>query len=195
MRCASSRIIRPHKRWQWAARWRSSAVGTRPSTRPTPRCASAPTKSMVYRRSEREMPAFRFEYENAKLEGVRFRFQTQPIAIHRDALECVRVELGAPDESGRRRPETVPDSNFRIECDMVIPAIGQSRFLKFLSEFRGIELCDGNVVVDPRTGRTSNPRYYAGGDCVNGGREVVDAVAEGKRAAQGIRSWVTTQHG
>jgi glutamate synthase (NADPH/NADH) small chain len=150
---------------------------------------------MIYRRSEREMPAFRFEYENAKLEGVRFRFQTQPVAIHADSLECVRMELGAPDASGRRKPEPVAGSNFRIECDMVIPAIGQSRFLDFLSEFRGVELCDGNVVVDPETGRTSNPRYYAGGDCVNGGREVVDAVAEGKRAAMGIVSWLEAQHG
>ncbi len=150
---------------------------------------------MVYRRSEREMPAFQFEYENAKLEGVRFRFQTQPVAIRPGALECVRMQLGAPDQSDRRKPEPVPGSNFLMECDMVIPAIGQSRFLEFLSEIRGIELCDGNVVVEPATGRTSNPRYYAGGDCVNGGREVVDAVAEGKRAGLAIASWLEAQHG
>ena len=95
------------------------------------------------------------------------------------------MELGAP----------VPGSNFLIECDMVIPAIGQSRFLEFLSKFRGVELRDGAVRVDPETGRTSNPRYYAGGDCVNGGREVVDAVAEGKRAGQGIAAWLEAQHG
>jgi dihydropyrimidine dehydrogenase (NAD+) subunit PreT len=148
---------------------------------------------LVYRRSEREMPAFRFEYENAKLEGVQFRFQTQPVAIRNGALECVRMELGAPDQSGRRQPEAVPGSNFSIECDMLIPAIGQSRFLEFLSECRGVELRDGSVLVDPETGRTSNPRYYAGGDCVNGGREVVDAVAEGKRAAFGIASWLEAQ--
>jgi len=150
---------------------------------------------MIYRRSEREMPAFRFEYENAKLEGVRFRFLTQPVAIHSNALECVRMELGAADASGRRKPQPVAGSNFLIECDMVIPAVGQSRFLDFLSEARGVELSDGNVVVDPETGRTSNPRYYAGGDCVNGGREVVDAVAEGKRAALGIAHWLESQHG
>ncbi len=145
---------------------------------------------LVYRRSEREMPAFQFEFENAKLEGVRFRFQTQPVAILAGALECVRMELGAPDPSGRRKPEPVPGSNFVIECDMVILAIGQSRFLEFLSACRGVELRDGNVVADPETGRTSNPRYYAGGDCVNGGREVVDAVAEGKRAGAAIASWL-----
>jgi len=145
---------------------------------------------MVYRRSEREMPAFRFEYENAKLEGVRFRFQTQPVAILPAGLECVRMELGAPDQSGRRKPEPVPGSNFLIECGMVILAVGQSRFLQLLSEFRGIELRAGNVVVDPETGQTSNPRYYAGGDCVNGGREVVDAVAEGKRAGIAMAKWL-----
>jgi glutamate synthase (NADPH/NADH) small chain len=141
---------------------------------------------MVYRRSEREMPAFQFEYENAKLEGVRFRFQTQPVAIRPNGLECVRMELGAPDQSGRRKPHPVPESNFLIECDMVILAVGQSRFLELLSEFRGVKLRDGNLVVHPETGQTSNPRYYAGGDCVNGGREVVDAVAEGKRAGKAI---------
>jgi len=150
---------------------------------------------MIYRRSEREMPAFGFEFENAKLEGVRFRFQTQPIAIHPDSVECVRVELGPPDASGRRKPASIPGSNFSIDCDMVIPAIGQSRFLKLLSEFRGIEIYGGAVVVDPRTGRTANPRYYAGGDCVNGGREVVDAVAEGKRAGAAMAAWLKEQRG
>jgi glutamate synthase (NADPH/NADH) small chain len=153
---------------------------------------------LIYRRSEREMPAFLFEFEHSKLEGVQFRLQTQPVAIRADAsdagrvgsLECVRMELGAPDASGRRRPEPVPGSNFMIECDMVIPAIGQSRFLDFLAGCRGIEVRDGTVVVDAETGRTANPRYYAGGDCVNGGREVVDAVAEGKRAGQAMVSWL-----
>jgi dihydropyrimidine dehydrogenase (NAD+) subunit PreT len=145
---------------------------------------------LVYRRSEREMPAFQFEYENAKQEGVRFRFQSQPVGIRPSGLECVRMELGAPDQSGRRKPEPVAGSNFLIECDMVILAVGQSRLLDFLSGCRGVELRNGNVVVDPETGRTSNPRYYAGGDCVNGGREVVDAVAEGKRAGAAIASWL-----
>ncbi|MBZ5611062.1 MAG: NAD(P)-dependent oxidoreductase [Acidobacteriia bacterium] len=158
---------------------------------------------LIYRRGEREMPAFLFEYENSKLEGVQFRLQTQPLAIHPDgsgtrrvgALECLRVELGPQDASGRRRPEAVQGSNFLLACDMVILATGQSRFLDFLGRCRGLEMRDGNVVVDPETGRTTNPRYYAGGDCVNGGREVVDAVAEGKRAGQAIAKWLEAQHG
>jgi glutamate synthase (NADPH/NADH) small chain len=158
--------------------------------------------TMVYRRSEREMPAFLFEYEHSKLEGVQFSFQAQPVAIRPSssdplragALECVRMELGAPDASGRRKPQPIPGSKMWIDCDMVILAIGQSRFLHFL-EGCGIEVHEGTVVVDPLTGRTSNPRYYAGGDCVNGGREVVDAVAEGKRAGLGIARWLETQNG
>ena len=159
--------------------------------------------TMVYRRSEREMPAFLFEYEHSKLEGVQFCFQAQPVAIRPSApdpsrvgaLECVRVALGAPDASGRRKPQPIAGSKVWIECDMVIPALGQSRFLEFLRSCRGIEVREGTVVVDPPTGRTSNPRYYAGGDCVNGGREVVDAVAEGKRAGLGMVSWLEARNG
>jgi dihydropyrimidine dehydrogenase (NAD+) subunit PreT len=158
---------------------------------------------LIYRRSEREMPAFQFEFENSKLEGVGFYFQNQPIAVRAssstpprvEGLECARVELGAPDASGRRRPRIVEGSNFLIPCDMLILATGQSRFLDFLSRVRDIELTGGNVVVNPETGATSNPRYFAGGDCVNGGREVVDAVAEGKRAGIGIANWLEAQHG
>jgi len=82
-----------------------------------------------------------------------------------------------------------------MPCDMVIPSIGQSRLLDFLSQFRDIRLAGGLIAVDPATGQTSNPRYYAGGDCVNGGREVVDAVAEGKRAAAGIARKLEAMHG
>ena len=158
---------------------------------------------MVYRRSEREMPAFSFEYEHSKLEGVQFYFQTQPVAIRKSvsdpgrvgALECVRMELGEADASGRRKPQPIPGSKVWIECDTVIIAIGQSRFLEFLEKCRGIEICAGTVVVDPSTGRTRNPRYFAGGDCVNGGREVVDAVAEGKRAGRAIIKWLEDRNG
>jgi dihydropyrimidine dehydrogenase (NAD+) subunit PreT len=145
---------------------------------------------VLYRRSEAELPAFRFEYDLAKEDGVHFHWLTQPVAIHGttavEALECVRMELGEPDRRGRRQPRPIPGSTFVLQCDMVIPSIGQSRLLGFLSQFRGIELEGGCVVVDPVTGQTANSRYYAGGDCVNGGREVVDAVAEGKRAAQAM---------
>ena len=141
---------------------------------------------LLYRRSEREMPAFNFEFAHAKREGVTFHFQTQPVAVHQHAVECVRMELGPPDPSGRRTPQASPGTNFESPCDMVIPAIGQSKLVGFLERLRGIRLDRGRVIVDRETGRTSNAKYYAGGDCVNGGREVVDAVADGKRAAVAI---------
>jgi glutamate synthase (NADPH/NADH) small chain len=151
--------------------------------------------SIVYRRGEREMPAFRYEYELAKADGIRFEWLTLPVGVHGngrvEAMECVRMELGPPDTTGRRRARPVEGSNFSLPCDMVIASIGQSRLIDFLRRCRGLELRDGCVVVDPETGQTSNARYFAGGDCVNGGREVVDAVAEGKRAARGMVKWLT----
>jgi dihydropyrimidine dehydrogenase (NAD+) subunit PreT len=138
---------------------------------------------MFYRRTEKEMPAFPFEYEHAKVEGVQFHWLAQPVEILERAVKFASTALGAPDASGRRKAEPIPGSEFAFVCDMVIPAVGQSRFMKLLEHSRGIGLDRGSVAVDRPTGQTTNPRYYAGGDCVNGGREVVDAVADGKRAA------------
>jgi len=155
--------------------------------------------NVLYRRSETEMPAFQFEYDLAKQAGIRFHWLAQPVAIHgRDAVEsveCIRMELGPPDRRGRRQPQPLSGSNFVLPCDMVIPSIGQSRLLDFLSQFRDVQLAGGSVVVDVHTGQTSNPRYFAGGDCVNGGREVVDAVADGKRAALGIARYLEASRG
>jgi dihydropyrimidine dehydrogenase (NAD+) subunit PreT len=133
---------------------------------------------LFYRRTETEMPAFSFEYDHSRLEGVQFHWLAQPIeVVVRDgvavAVKFVETRLSDPDASGRRRPEPIPGTDFAIECDMVIPALGQTRLVT-------------PDVVDRSTGRTSNPKYYAGGDCVNGGREVVDAVADGKRAGIAI---------
>ncbi len=130
---------------------------------------------LFYRRTETEMPAFSFEYDHSRLEGVQFHWLAQPVEIvERDgiatAVKFVETRLSEPDASGRRRPEPIPGSEFAVECDMVIPALGQTRLVT-------------PDVVDRATGRTSNAKYYAGGDCVNGGREVVDAVADGKRSA------------
>ncbi|MGC2620695.1 MAG: NAD(P)-dependent oxidoreductase [Acidobacteriaceae bacterium] len=137
---------------------------------------------ILYRRTERHMSAFAFEYEHAKQESVRFLWQVMPVRIHTNAngirsLECVQVKVG---ESGLL--EAVPASTFHFDCRQIIYAIGQSPLLDLLSACRGVQLEGGRVVVDRPTGRTMNPKYYAGGDCVNGGREVVDAVADGKRA-------------
>jgi glutamate synthase (NADPH/NADH) small chain len=145
---------------------------------------------IVYRRGEGEMPAFRYEYELAKQDGIEFHWLTQPVGIHGaqavESVECVRMELGPEDQSGRRFPQPIPGSNFHLPADMVITSLGQSRLIAFLEQCRGVTLENQRVVITPETGQTSHPKYFAGGDCVSGGREVVDAVADGKRAARGI---------
>src|SRR5437870_3015331 len=150
----------------------------------------AKTVSILYRRSDGEMPAFRYEHELAKQDGIEFHWLTQPVAIHGngavESVECVRMELGSADPSGRRFPQPIPGSNFRLAADMVITSLGQSRLLAFLEQCRGVKLQNQCVAIARETGQTDNPRYFAGGDCVSGGREVVDAVADGKRASRGI---------
>ena len=146
---------------------------------------------LFYRRTEKEMPAFPFEYDHSKVEGVRFHWLAQPVAViehegRAAAVRFVRTKLGEADATGRRNAQPIPGSEFDVACDMVVPALGQSRLTGLLGESRGIELKNGSIVVDRPTGRTGNPKYYAGGDCVNGGREVVDAVADGKRSARAI---------
>jgi dihydropyrimidine dehydrogenase (NAD+) subunit PreT len=137
---------------------------------------------MLYRRTDRQMSAFSFEYEHAKRERVEFRWMARPLRILVEngavaGIECVRVTHSL---------EVVAGSEYTIACDVVIPAIGQSRSLEMLSCIGGIEDDGGVIKVDRATGRTGNPKFYSGGDITNGGREVVDAVADGKRAALGM---------
>jgi dihydropyrimidine dehydrogenase (NAD+) subunit PreT len=134
---------------------------------------------VIYRRGEAEMPAFKREYEMARLDRINFYWWARPVRIRGagrvEALECLTAE-GRP---------------FELACEMVIPSIGQTRLLDLLAQCRGVQVTDGRVAIDRETGRTANSKYFAGGDCVNGGREVVDAVADGKRAALGIARWLT----
>ena len=147
---------------------------------------------MIYRRSREEMSAFDYEFELAQADGVTFLWQAAPVRVVPDprgraqGLVCVKTELGPPDASGRRTPRPVPGTEFTLEVDMIVKALGQKK-LGFLGDIAGLELDGGKVVVNTETMQTSNPKYFAGGDCVNGGGEVVDAVAHGKRAASGIR--------
>lgn len=154
---------------------------------------------MVYRRTSAEMTAYEFEYEFAKQDGVEFRWLTQPIRIIGDEngkvkqLECIRMELGAPDDSGRRRPTPVEGSEFRMEVDAVIKAIGQTRYTQLIEAF-GLEHHRGIVKVEEDTGRTSHPRVFAAGDVLFGDGQgeamVVSAAEQGKRAAYAIhRLW------
>jgi glutamate synthase (NADPH/NADH) small chain len=146
--------------------------------------------SIVYRRGVDEMPAYNFEFDLAKRDGVFFHFLTSPVRIVGngtvEALECVKMKLGEPDEKGRRSSRPVPNSEFRIPADMIIKAIGQKTGEALLAQVPGITLLKGRVSVDPESMQTSNKKFFAGGDCINGGKEVVNAAADGKRAAHGI---------
>jgi len=149
---------------------------------------------MIYRRGKEEMPAYEYEYDLAKNDGIVFYFFTAPNRIlgngHVQTLECVTMKPGSPHQSGRRRPEPVPHSEFQIPADMVIKAIGQEPGEGFLSQIHNLTIQDGKVVVHFETMQTSNPKYFAGGDCTNGGKEVVNAAADGKRAAHGIDKYL-----
>jgi glutamate synthase (NADPH/NADH) small chain len=142
----------------------------------------AETVYLLYRRGENDIGAFDFEYEHAKQEGVQFLWRRRPLAVRNEAHGRLLLETVQVRQAGGSL-EPVPDSQFTIACDLLVPAIGQSPLTALVQELRGVEVRDGRVVADLATGRTGNERYYAAGDCVNGGREVVDAVAGGKRAA------------
>ncbi|MEO8736115.1 MAG: FAD-dependent oxidoreductase, partial [Edaphobacter sp.] len=150
--------------------------------------------SILYRRTEAHISAFDFEYRQALQEGIHFLWLTQLIAVHASnesiaSAECLHMELAA---DGSLKP--IEGSNFHIECNMIIPAIGQSPMLELLAQCREVQLERGRVVVNRVTGQTTNPKYFAGGDCVNGGREVVDAVADGKRAGIAMARLLETSY-
>jgi glutamate synthase (NADPH/NADH) small chain len=152
--------------------------------------------TMIYRRTKTEMTAYNFEFEFAKLEGIEYRFLTAPVNIKGsstvEGLICQTMQLGATDSSGRPRPEPVPGSNFTLECDMVIKAIGQEKQTN-LAKALGLHLEKGYIVVNEKN-QTSNPRVFAGGDCVRlkGDASTVMAVQDGKIAAKNIHT--TLQH-
>ncbi|MEJ7810512.1 MAG: NAD(P)-dependent oxidoreductase [Gemmatimonadaceae bacterium] len=143
--------------------------------------------TIVYRRGEAEMPAYRYEYELAKKDGCEFRFQTAPrrfLGSDRvTGVECVHVALGQPDSAGRRAPAEVPASEHVIECDMVLEALGQ------------LPRADVATVAGARLEgsrmQTGSSRVFMGGDCANGGAEIVNAAAEGKWAAVRIHEMLS----
>jgi formate dehydrogenase beta subunit len=155
--------------------------------------------SLVYRRTETEMPADKVEIEDAREEKVKFHFLTQPIKIlaHKGdvtGLECLRMELGEPDDSGRRRPIPIEGSNFRIEADAMIAAIGQFCISDYLRPDSGVDLTRwGTLVVDGLTFETSLKPYFGGGDCLSGPDTLIAALAAGKNAARFIAQYLETE--
>jgi len=155
---------------------------------------------LFYRRSEMEMPAFRYEYELAKLDGVIFHWNTQPVRLLGDAervaaIECMRTRAEGEGKRGRSKVVLIPGSEFQIEVDMVVGAIGQKPVTEIFRAVPGIEVhADGTIAVNARQ-QTGNAKYFSGGDCVNGGKEVVDAVAEGMAAARSMDAWLGAPRG
>ena len=155
--------------------------------------------TLCYRRTEAEMPAYAHEVEEAREEGVELLFLTQPLRFLGEgrlkAVECRRMELGEPGPDGRPRPQPVPGSEILVEADTVVKAIGQTPRRELLSWVDGLELDGGVVPVDPATGRTANPRFFAAGDVTNGGGTVVDAVRQAKLVARAVDALAREQHG
>lgn len=151
--------------------------------------------TIVYRRSEAEMPAYHFEYQFALGEGVSFMFLTQPVEVigtnKVEGLKCVRMDLGEPDHSGRRVPFAVPGSEFVVPCDMLIKAIGQKKQSEMMAKLNDLGVkttTNGYIAVDFETNRTDHPKIFAGGDCIRskGEASTVAAVQDGKIAAAAI---------
>ena len=156
--------------------------------------------SIVYRRSLEELPARREEVEHAMEEGINFRLLNNPTAILGDGngfvrgMKVIRMELGEPDASGRRSPVEIPGSEYELECDCVIMAIGTSPNPLIKSTTNGLEVNRrGGIVVEEDTGKTSLEGVYAGGDAVTGAATVILAMGAGKTAAQAIDDYIRSK--
>ncbi|HMP77163.1 MAG TPA: NAD(P)-dependent oxidoreductase [Kiritimatiellia bacterium] len=148
---------------------------------------------IVYRRGEKDMPAYPYEYDIAKADGCEFMFHTVPVEVVAEKGRVVGLKLARTKVNREGRLEVVKGSEFVEPFDMVIKALGQepqSGLLKKLFPKLRVGR-DGTVTRDAATGQTSLKHVFAGGDCANGGREVVNAVGEGKKAARGIHKWLT----
>jgi len=152
---------------------------------------------ILYRRSRAEMPAIPDEVEDAEREGIPIEFLTQPVRVigaggRVVGLECVRMELGEPDESGRRRPIPIAGSEFIVDVDLVVPAIGQQPDLDFLGDALGdcAVTRQGDLAVDPVTYMTGKPGVFAAGDAIGQPLSVIDAIGTGTQAARGIDAFL-----
>lgn len=168
------------------------------------RCAKrlgAEEVSIIYRRSEKEMPARLEEIHHAQEEGIIFRYLTSPVAIHADenyhvkSMECITMELGEPDASGRRSPVPVEGSNHMLEVDTVIVAIGNSPNPLISQTTSGLEINRrGGFIVNEETMQTTYAGVYAGGDAVTGAATVILAMGAGKRAAKSIDEYIRVEN-
>ena len=156
--------------------------------------------TVVYRRGEEEIPARKEEYEHAKEEGINFHLLCNPVEILADdkgwvrGLKCIRMELGEPDEKGRRRPIEVPGSEFEMACDSVIMALGTSPNPLLRKATPDLEYSDrGGIVVKDDTVTTMKDGVFAGGDAVTGAATVIKAMGAGKKAAAAIDAYIKSK--
>jgi glutamate synthase (NADPH/NADH) small chain len=163
------------------------------------RCAirlGASEVKIVYRRSKEEMPARAEEIENAEEEGIIFEFLTSPKRLIGNArravkaMECVRMRLGEPDKSGRRRPVPIEGSNFVMDVDLVIMAIGRTPNPIIGQTTEGLKTTEWGGIVADENGKTSIEGVYAGGDIVTGEATVISAMGAGRRAAKAIHTFL-----
>ena len=151
---------------------------------------------IVYRRSEAELPARVEEVHHAKEEGIVFNLLTNPVEVLADengwvcGVRCIRMELGEPDASGRRRPVEIPGSEFVIECDTVLMSLGTSPNPLIPSTTKGLNVSRGNCIEATENGQTSKEGVFAGGDAVSGAATVILAMGAGKAAAQAIDEYL-----
>jgi glutamate synthase (NADPH/NADH) small chain len=152
--------------------------------------------TVVYRRSEKEMPARTEEIEHAKQEGIKFELLANPVKILGEksvsGAECIRMELGKEDVSGRREPIKIEGSNFTIECDQLIVAVGQGPNPLLIKQLELEKGKKGNLIVDTE-GRTSNPKVWAAGDITSGASTVIKAIGDAKKAAESIDRYLKSK--
>jgi len=152
--------------------------------------------TIVYRRSRAEMPGRQEEIEEAEREGIRFHFLAVPVKVLTEGnkvigAECIRMELGEPDVSGRRRPVPIKDSEFVIETDMIISATGEAPDLSFLTGKEQVQITEqGTIEVGVNKCQTAEAGIFSGGDCVSGAATLIEAIAAGNRAARSIDQYL-----
>jgi len=158
----------------------------------------AESVKIVYRRSREEMPARLAEIHHAEEEGIEFHLLTNPIEFLGDdegrvrGMRCIKMELGEPDESGRRRPVPIEGSEFEMECDLVVISVGAGANPVLTKATEGLELNKwGYIVADPETGKTKKKAVWAGGDIVTGQATVILAAGAGRKASDSIHQYLT----
>ena len=155
--------------------------------------------SIIYRRTEVELPARKEEVHHAKEEGIDFRMLTNPVEIIGDekgwvkALRCIKMELGEPDESGRRSPVPIPGSEFEIPTETVIMALGTAPNPLIINKTKGLEATRRGGLVADEDGRTTREGIFAGGDAVTGAATVILAMGAGRKAAKAIDEYLKTK--